>query len=416
MPKRAQELSAVQLRRLKKPGLHAVGGVAGLHLQVTETGDPERPATSWVLRATVGDRRRDIGLGGFPDVPLAQARDRARDARDLIRQGIDPVEERRKVRAALIASQAATITFDEAADKYLGGKLHEFKNRKHAAQWRSTLQTYASPVIGKLPVAEVTLPHIRNILEPIWLTKTETAGRLRGRIESVMAWATVSGYRAGDNPARWKGNLDSVLAKPGKIAKVQHHRALPVADMPGFIAALREREGVAARALEFLALTAARSGEVKGATWEEIDLAAATWTIPAERMKAGRAHRVPLSKPAVALLRSLPRFEDNPLIFPAPRGGVMSDMALIAVMRRMGVDAVPHGLRSTFRDWCAENMNYPREIAEAALAHVNADKVEAAYLRTDLFDKRRRLMRDWATFCTTTQAPADVVPIRRERA
>ena len=245
------------------------------------------------------------------------------------------------------------------------------------------------------------------------MTKTETATRLRGRIESVLSWATVSGYRVGDNPARWRGNLDVVLPKPRKVSKVQHMRALAVDDMPGFMEDLRTREGIASRALEFLTLTAARSGEVGGATWAEIDLDARTWTIPSSRMKAGRPHRVPLSKQAVALLRNLPRFEDVEFIFPAPRGGQLSNMALIAVMRRMGVDAVPHGMRSSFRDWCAERTAYPREVAEAALAHSNADRVEAAYLRTDLFEQRRRLMRDWATFCMSPQMQGDVVPIRR---
>jgi integrase len=364
----------------------------------------------------VGGKRRDIGLGGFPSVSLALAREKAARARDAIEQGIDPVEARKAARAALIAQRASTVTFDHAADRYLSAKTREFRNAKHAAQWGSTLRAYASPVIGSLPVADVTLPHIVSILEPIWQTKTETATRLRGRIEAVLSWATVSGYRSSDNPARWKGNLDAVLPKPRKIAKVKHHPALPVDDMPAFMERLREREGIAARALEFLCLTAARSGEVKGARWDEIDLAAKIWTVPAERMKARRPHRVPLPAEAVRLLKALPRFSDNPLCFPAPRGGQFSNMALIAVMRRMELDAVPHGFRSTFRDWAAERTAYPRELAEAALAHVNADKVEAAYLRTDLFEKRRKLMRDWATFCLTPVAAAqgaDILPMRR---
>lgn len=411
-PKKAKELTALEVKRLTKPGLHAVGGVAGLYLQVTHSG-----ARSWILRATVGKRRRDIGLGGYPDVPLAQAREKAREARELIKQGIDPVEQRKAARTALIAAQASRITFDQAAARFLSSKRHEFKNAKHAAQWESTLKTYASPIIGRLPVSEVELPHIVEILEPIWTTKTETASRLRGRIEAVLAWATVAGYRSGDNPARWKGHLDAVLPKPSKVAKVKNHRALPIDDMGAFMVALRKREGMAAKALEFLILTAARSGEVRGATWDEIDLKAKVWTIPAERMKAGKEHRVPLSDPAVALLEALPRLAGSPYVFPSARGGMLSDMALSALMKRMAVDAVPHGFRSTFRDWCAERTNYPREVAEMALAHTISDKVEAAYRRGDLFEKRRRLMADWARFCDTTQkASGEVVPLQRSGA
>lgn len=384
-----------------------MGGVAGLSLQVTETG-----ARSWILRATIGARRRDVGLGPYPDVTLAQARERAREAREQIRQGIDPVEQRRAMRAALVASQSPRITFDEAARKFLAAKRHEFKNPKHAAQWGSTIETYASPVIGRLSVDAVELAHLVQILEPIWLSKTETAKRLRGRIEAVLAWATVSGFRTGDNPATWKNNLDAILPKPGKVAKVKNHRALPIDEMGGFMAELRKREGMAAQALRFLILTAARSGEVRGATWEEIDLDAKLWTIPGERMKAGREHRVPLSDEAVALLKALPRLKGSPYVFPAPRGGTLSDMTISAVTRRMEVDAVPHGFRSTFRDWCAERTNYPREVAEMALAHTIESKVEAAYRRGDLFEKRRRMMRDWAKFCGTIQTAGEVVPMR----
>lgn len=408
-PKKAKELTALEVKRLAKPGLHAVGGVAGLYLQVTPSG-----ARSWILRATVGSKRRDIGLGGYPDVTLAQAREKAREARDLIARGVDPVEQKKAARTALRLAQAAEISFDEAARQFLATKRHEFKNPKHAAQWESTLQTYASPIIGRLPVAEIALPHIVQILEPIWTTKTETASRLRGRIEAVLAWATVAGYRSGDNPARWKGHLDAVLPKPSKVAKVKNHRALPIDDMGAFMVALRKREGMAAKALEFLILTAARSGEVRGATWDEIDLKAKVWTIPAERMKAGKEHRVPLSDPAVALLEALPRLAGSPYVFPSARGGMLSDMALSALMKRMAVDAVPHGFRSTFRDWCAERINYPREVAEMALAHTISDKVEAAYRRGDLFEKRRRLMADWARFCDTVQkASGEVVPLQR---
>jgi integrase len=251
-----------------------------------------------------------------------------------------------------------------------------------------------------------------KILEPIWSSKTETATRLRGRLEQVLDWATVRGFRHGDNPARWKGHLDKILAKPGKLAKIEHHPALPYLDMAQFMVDLREKEGVAARLLEFTILTAARSGESRGATWSEINLSATLWTIPGERMKAGKEHRVPLSASALEILRNLPRTPDTDLIFPAPRNGQLSDMAMTAIMRRMGLSAVPHGFRSTFRDWCAECTNYPRDVAEMALAHAIGNKVEAAYRRGDLIEKRARLMSDWAKFCNTINKGADVVPIR----
>lgn len=409
MPRIAKELSAVEVRRLSEPGRHPVGGVPGLLLHVRASG-----AKSWILRTMVGSKRRDIGLGGFPAVPLTDARQKARNMRELIEQGIDPVEQRRAARQALIDAQVTSLTFDKAAEKFLAGKRHEFRNPKHAAQWESTLRTYASPIIGKLSVDAIELPHIIKILEPIWTTKTETASRLRGRIEAVLAWATVGGYRSGDNPARWQGHLDAVLPKPSRVARVQHHRALPIDEMGAFMADLRQREGMGAKALEFLILTAARSGQVRGATWDEIDLKARLWIVPAERMKAGKEHRVPLSGAAIELLEALPRREDSPYVFSAPRGGMLSDMTLSALMRRMKADAVPHGFRSTFRDWCAERTNYPSAVAEMALAHTIDNKVEAAYRRGDLLERRQRLMADWAKFCNTVQTSGDVVPINRK--
>jgi integrase len=253
------------------------------------------------------------------------------------------------------------------------------------------------------------------VLSPIWTTKTETATRLRQRIEAVLDYATVHGLRSGPNPAAWKGNLDKVLAKPAKLKKVQHHRALPIDEMPAFVDALRQREGMLARCLEFVVLTACRSGEARGARWSEIDLAAKLWTIPPERMKAGKPHRVPLSAEALAVLEALPRIAGTDLVFPAPRGGQLSDMALLAVMRRMGVDAVPHGMRSTFRDWCSERTAYPRDVAEMALAHAIGDKVEAAYRRGELLEKRRRMMADWASFVTGPLPSAGVVELAARR-
>lgn len=397
MPRIATELSALAVRRLSKPGLHAVGGVAGLLLRVTDTG-----AKYWILRTTVGKKRRDIGIGPYPEISLAEARTQAGEMRQQIRQGIDPVAERQAARNALIAAQGASITFDEAARKYLEAKTHEFRSAKHAKQWATTLKAYASPVIGPLPVSDIELAHIVKILEPIWTAKTETAKRLRGRLENVLAWATVSGFRSGDNPARWRGNLDAILPKPSKVAKSKHFRALPWQQVPDFMSRLRAREAVAARALEFCILTAARSGEVRNATWDEFDLKERVWTVPAERIKAGKQHRVPLSDDALAVLKAMPNAADpgeDDYVFPAVRGGVMSDMALTALLRRMDVDATVHGFRSAFKDWARNRTNYADEVSELALAHVNSDATRAAYARDELLPQRARLMADWAKFC-----------------
>ncbi len=394
MPKRAKELAAAQLPRLAT-GLHAAGGATGLYLRVAPTG-----ARNWILRVTIGNRRRDMGLGGWPDVPLTEARDRARTARRKIEAGIDPIEERKSTKDTL----RATLSFAECAKRTkrtIEAKRPEWKSAKHAEQWKNTLDTYTKPIIGNMPVDMIELRHVVEILSPLWTEKTETATRVRSRIEAVLAWATVSGFRKGDNPARWRGNLDAVLAKPGKVKRVVHHAAMPIDALPDFATALRAQEGIAPRALEFLILTAARSGEVRGATWQEIDLDAAVWIVPAQRMKASKEHRVPLAARVVAIVKAMPRMAGSDYVFPAVRGGQLSDMALNAVMRRMKADAVPHGFRSTFRDWTAERTAYPRDVAEMALAHAIGDKVEAAYRRGDLLEKRTRLMTDWAKFVAT---------------
>lgn len=417
MPKKAKEMSAAEVRRITHPGggrtniTVPVGGVDGLQLQVTPTG-----ARSWLLRTTVAGKRRSIGLGSFPSVTLAQARERAREAREQIWRGIDPVEERRRHRAALAAERARGMTFRDAVEKTLAAKSGEFRNEKHRKQWRSTLDTYASPEIGDMLVEAITVQDVRRALAPIWETKTETASRLRGRIEAVLAWATVNGHRDGDNPARWRGNLDAILPKPSRVAKVTHHPALTLSEAPAWFADLLSRDGMATRALEFMAMTTARSGEVRGATWEEIDLDAAMWCIPASRMKAGKEHRVPLSQRAVALLEALPRMQGSPFVFPAARGGQLSDMALSACMKRInearpggyldrvsGRPAVPHGLRSTFRDWCAER-GVDRDLAEVALAHTVGSEVERAYRRSDMLDRRRALLADWGGFLAGDKA------------
>ncbi len=415
MPKVAEELNALDVKRLTHPGgkrnvLCSVGGVPGLYLQLTPNG-----GRSWVLRVKVGTLRRDLGLGGFPGVTLSQARDKAREARAKIDRGIDPVEERKATKAALVAAQRRGLTFADAVDKALAAKLDAFKNAKHRQQWENTLATYATPDLGKMLVQDITTQDVVRVLQPLWMDKTETASRLRGRIEAVLSWATVAGHRHGDNPARWAGNLKELLPPPSRVAKEGNHPALALDDAPRWLAALRTREGFGARALELAALTATRSQEVRGAAWDEIDFDKALWIIPGARMKMGKEHRIPLSAAAVKMLKALPRLKGNPLVFPAARGGQLSDMTLSATMRRMHeaelaqggtgfIDrtskrpAVPHGLRSTFRDWVAEQTNYPGDMAEVALAHKISNAVEASYRRGDMIEKRRRMMADWADF------------------
>ncbi|MGA0530633.1 tyrosine-type recombinase/integrase [Hansschlegelia sp. KR7-227] len=428
MPKKARELTALDVKRLTHGGgrsatIHAVGGVAGLVMQVTPSG-----AKSWLLRARAGGRRREIGLGGFPDVTLAAARDKAREARAKLEAGVDPVLERRTARSALAAAHARGLTFADAVDRYLEKRLAEFRNDKHKRQWRSTLDLYAAPKIGGMLVSDIALQDVLRVLEPIWSEKTETATRLRGRLESILSWATVAGHRTGDNPARWRGNLDAILPKPSKVATVENHPAIALDDAGRWFAELRRREGMAARAVEFLALCASRSGEVRGAAWGEIDLSKKLWIIPASRMKMRAEHRVPLTDEVVDLLKALPRFKGSDFVFPAVRGGALSDMSLSAVMRRMqegevragrsgfldprnGRPAVPHGLRSTFRDWTAERTDYPRDMAEIALSHSVGTDVERAYRRSDMVEKRRAMMTAWGRFLRG-EAAAKVVKLR----
>lgn len=415
MGRKASEITPLAVSRLKEPGLHFVGGVSGLALQILPPTSGGPGGRTWILRATIGGKRRDMGLGGFPDVTLAMARDAARKAREKIRDGVDPIAERQAARSALLADAAKVVSFKEAAEAYIVVHEASWKNPKHRAQWRSSLKSYAYPSIGALSVRDIALPHILKILEPIWQTKTETATRLRGRVELVLDWATARGHREGLNPARWRGHLDKLLAKPSKVSRVEHHAALPVGKAAEFMARLRTAEGIGAKALQFAILTAARSGEVRGATWDEIDMDAKVWTIPAARMKAGREHRVPLSPAAIALLKSLPTMGETDFVFAAPRGGQVSDMTLSAVLRRMKVPAVPHGFRSTFRDWASERTSYPGDMAEMALAHAIGNKVEAAYRRGDMFEKRRRMMAEWATFLGRTEKTGSVISIGSAR-
>jgi len=384
-------LTALAVSKIKTPGRHAVGD--GVYLQIT--GDSGR---SWIFRYQRGGRQRHMGLGPTDLLTLAEARERAREARRLLLDGIDPMEARNARRAQAALDAAKAVTFKDCAERYIASHEAAWRNPVHRKQWTSTLTAYAYPAFGALPVAAVDTGLVIKALEPIWTEKPETASRVRGRVESILDWAKVRGYREGENPARWRGHLDKLLPNRRKVRRVEHHAALPYADMPAFMVALREREGIAARALEFLILTAGRTGEVLGARWSEIECD--VWTVPASRMKAHREHRVPLPDQAVNLLAKLPRV-DSDLLFPGERSGrPLSNMALLMMLRRMKRgDLTAHGFRSTFRDWTAEETDYAGEIAEAALAHVVESKVEAAYRRGDLFEKRRTLMADWATYC-----------------
>jgi integrase len=406
MPKLAKELSALEVKRLTEPGLHAVGTVAGLRLLVKSTG-----ARSWVLRTMIGTRRAELGLGGYPTVTLAQAIEYARDALQQIRGGTDPAAARRAKRVTV------EWTFKKTAEAYITAHTPGWKNPKHAQQWGNTLAAYAYPVFGERHVRDVTKADVLAAIEPIWSTKNETANRVRNRIELVLAYAVQRELRPeGLNPARWRSNLDVALPKASKVSKVEHHAALAIDQMHGFMQRLRKAEGMGARALEFAVLCASRSGEVRGATWQEIDLQAGVWSIPSERMKSDRPHRVPLSDRALELLEALPRFEDVELVFPGQGGKALSDMTLTATLRRMKVDATAHGFRSSFRDWCAERTATPSEVAEMALAHAVGDATEQAYRRSDLFEKRRELMALWSKFIDTPPPQGNVRAIRRKAA
>ena len=408
------KLSATKVAGKLAVGLHGDGG--GLYLRVQQAGK------SWIFRYRFAGKRRDMGLGKYPDVSLADARRRAEEARRKLAAQVDPIGAAR----AAAAEAGGIPSFREAAERYIAAHEDGWRNPKHRQQWTNTLATYALPRIGSLSVADIAVGDVMRVLEPIWKAKPETASRLRGRIETVIDWAIAREYRTAENPARWRGRLQQLLPAKTKIRRVEHHAALPWREVPAFMAALRGREAPAARALEFAILTAARSGEVRGATWGEIDLDSATWTVPGARMKAGRDHKVPLSPAALALLhrmsadrlalpRSRARPDEDAFVFPGGHEGKpLSENAAIALLRRMDrSDITMHGFRSTFRDWAAEATAYPREVAEAALAHVNKDRVEAAYLRGDHLEKRRRLMAEWAEFVGREPVEASVVRIGR---
>ena len=420
MPKKAKELSALSVAKIKENGRHAVGGVDGLHLRIVDD------SRAWVLRVAVGKKvddqgkvkihRRDIGLGSFPEVSLSEAREKARELKKKIRDGIDPLQEKQERLNALKIQKHLAKTFRECAEVVIAKKTLELKNQKHIGQWSSTLETYIYPTLGDLIVGTITKVDIATVLEPIWIEKNETAKRIRGRIETIFDYAKAMGYFVGDNPAEWKGNLEPILGNLKQESRP--HPSLPYEQVAGFIQHLGQKKGISPKALEFAILTACRSGEIFGAKWQEIDFKNKVWIIPKERMKAEKEHRVPLSQQAINLLESIqPYTQSHDFIFPAPRTGEMlSDMSLTTLIKRMheqklkenGLGYIDpkqnrvittHGFRSTFRDWSADKTDYPREVCEHVLAHKLPDEVEAAYLRGAYLEKRKSLMADWAEFC-----------------
>lgn len=452
MPKRAKELTPAQIKALKHPGGDrpvkvAVGGVSGLHIQIWPSG-----AKSWLLRTRYGEwterktkdgtiqrgrKKREIGLGAYPDVLPGAARDKAREVRAKLEAGIDPIAERKAAQAALVAASRRGITFADALNRYAGEKTKEFSTERYRIQWKASVERYAVPEIGGMPVEDITMQDVLRVLQPIWSEKTETASKLRQRIEAVLSWATVAGHRTGDNPARWGGNLKLMLPAPSKVAGAQNYPSLQLGDAARWWQALQAREGMGAMALRFQAMTATRSGAIRFASWGEIDLENRVWTIQPGRKASkipasDKAKRIPLTEPMIALLESLPRLKDNDLLFWAPRGGALSDMALGKVMRSIheadvrdggkgyldaqtGEPAVPHGLRSTFRTWVAERTNYDGDLAEVALFHKVGDRVRQAYDRSEQVEKRRRMMADWGEFLAGNE-PAKVVQLAEARA
>ncbi len=398
MPREINRLSARKVAAISKKGRYADGG--GLYLQVSAEG-----TKAWLFRFTLNGNARQMGLGALHTVSLADARQRALECRQLLLDGIDPIEDRKRRKLSTQLAAVKSKTFEWCARQYINAHEAGWRNDKHAAQWTSTLERYAYPVFGKIAVSDIDTNLVVQAIEPIWTMKTETASRVRGRIESILDWAATRGYRQGENPARWRGHLDKVLPARSKVQKTRHHAALPYTEAANFMAELRSIDAVAARGLEFLILTAARSGEVREATWREIDFDAAEWTIPDERMKGGREHVVPLSEDALDVLRRVHAARRSKYVFPGLRKkSPLSNMAFLQLLKRMKrSDLTAHGFRSTFRDWVAEQTAYPNEVAEMALAHAVSSKVEAAYRRGDLRDKRRRLMRDWAAFLSETR-------------
>ncbi len=425
MARTMNKLTAKEVEKKTAPGLYGDGG--GLTLQITKAG-----VKSWLYRYMINGKAYGMGLGPAHTITLADARQKAAEARKLVIEGINPLEAKRQRKLDAEMVKARLMTFDQCADTYIEAHRASWRNAKHADQWTNTIATYVSPLIGPMPVAQIDTAMVVKVLtqpddmgQQFWQSKNETASRVRGRIESILGWATTSGFRSGDNPARWKGHLENLLATISRAQRIKNHPSLEWTRMGAFVHDLRQRDGVAARAVEFTILTAARSGEVRGACWSEIDLAAKVWTIPASRMKAKREHEVPLSDAALALIKSMPKIDGTDLIFPGTKGQALSDMSMTAVIRRMngappkwvdkdGKTITIHGFRSSFRMWAAESTNYPREVAEHALAHQLPDAVERAYQRGTQFAKRAAMMNEWARFCGTVRSDGgEVVPINR---
>jgi integrase len=395
-------------RKSKVPGFYNDGG--GLYFCVKPPA-----AKSWVFRFMLNRKRRDMGLGSYPEISLTMAREEARRAREAIANREDPITARDALEASKRLSDARAVTFRQCAETYIADHRDDWRNAKHAAQWTATLEAYALPVLGGMAVADIESGDVLRVLDPIWKDKNETARRVRGRIEAILDWAKARSYRKGENAAAWKGNLAPALRKRSKARRVVHHPALPYKEVPAFVEELKDAEGIGADAMLFTILTAARTGESIGAKWEEFDLDAALWAVPAERTKTAREHRVPLSEPAMRLLRRLSKTTGGKgFVFPGGRRGKpLSNMAMLKTLERMGRDDLTvHGFRSSFRDWAEEQTAFGGSIAEAALGHIVGDKVEAAYRRGDLFEKRQRLMELWGVYCTTLKAGGKVMPIR----
>lgn len=425
----AEKLTAMRVEKIKKPGYYGDG--KGLWLRVKDTG-----AKSWSFRYMLQGKSREMGLGPYPENGLAEAREKVAELRKQLKGGVDPIEARNQAeisrQAQVKLAEARLMTFDQCAEAYISSQRDGWKNAKHAQQWANTLATYASPVIGPLSVADIDLALVRKVLDPIWREKTETASRVRSRIEAVLDWATVNKFRVGDNPARWRGNLDILLPAPKKVSKPENQPALDYRQIGAFMAHLRQQNSIGAKPLELAILANVRAGEVCGATWDEIDFAGKCWNIPAGRMKADKAHRIPLSDAALTLLASVSRVAGSAYIFPgAKEGKTISDATMNKLIRQMhesevksgrdgymdakqGRVVVTHGFRSTFRDWAGETTAYAREVIEHAMAHQLKDKAEAAYARGSLLEKRRRLMEDWAVYCSRLPIVGEVTPIRKQ--
>lgn len=404
MSRSKNKLTAKTVDSLKKQGYFADGG--NLYLQISKS-----LTKSWIFRYVFNGKKHEIGLGSIGNLTLADARIKAESYRRMLYEKIDPLEDKRQQEKTNRLAKIKLFTFKQCADGYISSHAPEWTNPKHIQQWTNTLTAYVYPLIGDIDVKEIDTGLVTQCLEPIWLTKNETAGRVRGRIESILDWATAHKYRQGENPARWRGHLDKLLAKPSKVQRTEHHNAIPYLDLNDFIMQLRQQEAIAAKCLEFTILTAARTGEAIGATWDEIDLTAKVWTIPANRMKAAKEHQVPLSAGAIAILTSMAEVKKNSFVFSGSRAG-LSNMAMLQLLKRMGrTDITVHGFRSSFRDWAAEMTAYPSDVVEMALAHTIKSKVEAAYRRGNLIEKRARLMEDWFRYCDTQRISGDVVPI-----